>query len=59
MASIPIQGSGGPAGSTTTPAELGFDPADPAFVADPYPAFRRLRDGHPVLRGLRSLPVRV
>ena len=43
MASI----SAGPAGPTTTPVELGFDPADPAFVADPYPVFRR------------SLPVRV
>ncbi len=48
MASIPIQGRGGPADSTITPAEPGFDPADPAFVADPYP-----------MRGLRSLPVRV
>ena len=33
----------------TTPLELGFDPADPAFIADPYPVYRRLRDGHPVL----------
>jgi pimeloyl-[acyl-carrier protein] synthase len=25
-----------------------FDPADPAFVADPYPAYRRLREERPV-----------
>jgi cytochrome P450 len=30
-----------------TPAALGYDPASPAFVADPYPAFTRLRE-HPV-----------
>lgn len=30
-----------------TPAALGYDPASPAFVADPYPAFTRLR-AHPV-----------
>jgi cytochrome P450 len=29
--------------------DLGFDPADPAFVADPYPVFSRLRDEAPVL----------
>ena len=32
-----------------TPAELGFDPADPAFIADPYPVLRTLRERHPVL----------
>lgn len=32
-----------------TPAELGFDPADPAFIADPYPVYRRLREDHPIL----------
>jgi len=32
-----------------TPAVLGFDPADPAFVADPYPVYRELRERHPVL----------
>jgi cytochrome P450 len=37
------------AAPAVTPAELGFDPTDPAFVADPYPAFRRLRDEAPVL----------
>lgn len=34
---------------TATPLELGFDPADPGFIADPYPVYRRLRDDHPVL----------
>jgi cytochrome P450 len=28
-----------------------FDPRDPTFLADPYPAFRRLRDFAPVWRG--------
>ncbi len=32
-----------------TPTELGFDPADPAFIADPYPVYRRLREDHPIL----------
>jgi cytochrome P450 len=32
-----------------TPGDLGFDPTDAAFVADPYPVFRRLRDEAPVL----------
>jgi cytochrome P450 len=32
-----------------TPVELGFDPADPAFIADPYPVYRRLREDHPIL----------
>jgi cytochrome P450 len=32
-----------------TPRDLGFDPHDPAFVADPYPALARLRADHPVL----------
>jgi cytochrome P450 len=32
-----------------TPIALGFDPADPAFIADPYPVYRRLREEHPVL----------
>ena len=31
-----------------TPADLGYDPWDPAFVADPYPALARLRDEAPV-----------
>ncbi len=32
-----------------TPLELGFDPADPGFIADPYPAYTRLRTDHPLL----------
>src|SRR4029077_12460639 len=28
-----------------TPVELGYDPWDAAFVADPYPALARLREG--------------
>lgn len=31
--------------------ELAFNPADPALQADPYPAYRILRDEFPVLRG--------
>src|SRR5258706_6883524 len=30
------------------PVDLGYDPWDPAFVADPYPALARLRDEAPV-----------
>jgi unspecific monooxygenase len=33
----------------SSPGELGFRPADPAFIADPYPVFTELRDRHPVL----------
>jgi len=32
-----------------TPLELGFDPADPDFIADPYPVYQRLRADHPIL----------
>ena len=32
-----------------TPAELGYAPASPAFIADPYPVFERLRADHPVI----------
>jgi cytochrome P450 len=31
-----------------TPSELGYDPWDPGFVADPYPALGRLRETAPV-----------
>jgi cytochrome P450 len=31
------------------PRDLGFDPWDPGFVADPYPVYARLRAQHPVL----------
>ncbi len=33
-------------------ASLGFDPRNPAFVADPYPFFRKLRAAAPVWKGL-------
>ena len=32
-----------------SPADLGYDPWDEAFVADPYPALARLRDQAPVV----------
>jgi len=32
-----------------TPLELGFDPSDPGFIADPYPVYHRLREDHPIL----------
>jgi cytochrome P450 len=32
-----------------TPGSLGFDPGDPAFVADPYPVYERLRAEGPIL----------
>jgi cytochrome P450 len=32
-----------------TPLDLGFDPVDPAFIADPYPVYERLRADHPLL----------
>lgn len=31
------------------PSEVGFDPSDPAFLADPYPVYARLRELGPVL----------
>jgi cytochrome P450 len=37
-----------------TAADLGYDPWDPAFVADPYPALARLRDRAPVLYDERT-----
>jgi cytochrome P450 len=37
------------AASGRVPSELGYRPADPAFIADPYPAFERLRAAGPVL----------
>jgi cytochrome P450 len=43
-------GAGGRAmAASITPRDIGFDPADQAFIADPYPVYRRLRDDHPVL----------
>jgi cytochrome P450 len=39
-----------PAGAASpSPGQLGFDPGDPAFLADPYPVFRALRDAGPAL----------
>ena len=38
------------AATAVTPIQLGYDPVDPAFIADPYPVYERLRDDHPVLR---------
>lgn len=35
--------------SGPTGVSLGYRPGDPAFVADPYPVFARLRAEHPVL----------
>jgi cytochrome P450 len=35
--------------SSPTAAELGYDPWDPGFVADPYPALARLREQAPVI----------
>ncbi|HXU86650.1 MAG TPA: cytochrome P450 [Verrucomicrobiae bacterium] len=35
-------------GHGPTPVELGYDPWDPAFIADPYPALARLRDRAPI-----------
>ena len=29
--------------TAVTPGAVGFDPTDPAFIADPYPAYARLR----------------
>ena len=48
VASIPLDGGRSAAGAVT-PLQLGFDPSEPSFIADPYPTYRRLRDEHPVL----------
>ncbi len=42
------------ASGTPTAAELGYDPWDPGFVADPYPALTRLRDLAPVIYDERT-----
>jgi cytochrome P450 len=39
---------------TVTPADLGFQPHDPAFIADPYPVFRELRERHPLIYDERT-----
>ena len=40
---------GTPGPPAQTPANLGYDPWDPGFVADPYPALARLRDEAPLV----------
>ncbi len=37
-----------------SPRDLGFDPWDPAFIADPYPVLRELRERHPILYDERT-----
>ena len=37
-----------------TPAELGYDPWDPGFVAEPYPALARLRTEAPLIYDERT-----
>jgi cytochrome P450 len=39
---------------STTAAELGFAPNDPAFIADPYPVYAELREHAPVLYDERT-----
>ncbi|MEO5833684.1 MAG: cytochrome P450 [Nakamurella sp.] len=40
---------GGAGSGALSPGDLGFRPGDPAFIADPYPVFRALREAGPVL----------
>ena len=44
-----IRGPAATGGLDLAPLALGFDSSDPAFIADPYPVYRRLRDDHPIL----------
>ncbi|MEA2608826.1 MAG: hypothetical protein QOJ75_1069 [Chloroflexota bacterium] len=37
-----------------TPADFGYDPWDPGFVADPYPALARLREDAPLIYDERT-----
>ena len=48
VARIPINHARSRA-SAVTPFELGFDPSEASFIADPYPVYARLREEHPVL----------
>lgn len=41
--------SAAPAAQPTTAAALGYDPWNPGFIADPYPALRRLREEAPLI----------
>ena len=55
MATLRPRATGGPgAAPIPTASELGYDPWDPAFVADPYPALARLRERAPVLYDERT-----
>ena len=47
MTTSPIHGSTA-AGTGPAPGDRGYDPWDPAFIADPYPALARLRDQAPI-----------
>jgi cytochrome P450 len=40
--------------TASTAAELGYDPWDPAFVSDPYPALARLRETAPLIHDERT-----
>jgi cytochrome P450 len=40
--------------SIPSPADLGYDPWDPAFIADPYPSLAALRDRAPVVYDERT-----
>jgi len=44
----------GQASASPSPAALGYDPWDPAFIADPYPALARLREGPPAVYDERT-----
>ena len=44
----------GPRSTSLSPADLGYDPWDPGFVADPYPALARLRDEAPLIYDERT-----
>lgn len=39
---------------TVRPKDLGYDPWDPAFIADPYPALAQLRREHPLIYDERT-----
>src|SRR4029078_7342415 len=41
-------------GVAASAAQLGYDPWDPAFVSDPYPALARLREEAPLVSDRRN-----
>jgi len=49
MPTLPSAARGTTDPYATTPAALGFDPADLDFIANPYPVYERLRADHPLL----------